>query len=107
MQRACALALLNNGQTIISNPGNSNDDRAAIGIIRDCGADVTDQDGQLVVISDGKVRPQPIMHCGESGLSVRMFTPIIALADTPARLTGEGSLLNRPMDVFENVLPQL
>ena len=38
MQRACAAALLNEGETIISNPGKSNDDLSALGIIKDLGA---------------------------------------------------------------------
>ncbi len=38
MQRACALALLHKGKTIIHNPGNSNDDRAAVDIIQSLGA---------------------------------------------------------------------
>jgi 3-phosphoshikimate 1-carboxyvinyltransferase len=33
MQRACAAALLNKGTTVIKNPGHSNDDIAAIGVI--------------------------------------------------------------------------
>ena len=38
------------------------------------------------------------VNCDESGLSIRMFTPIIALADKEITINGEGSLLNRPMD---------
>ncbi|MBS1654358.1 MAG: 3-phosphoshikimate 1-carboxyvinyltransferase, partial [Bacteroidetes bacterium] len=38
MQRACAAALLKNGKTVIQNPGHSNDDKAAIEIIKALGA---------------------------------------------------------------------
>jgi 3-phosphoshikimate 1-carboxyvinyltransferase len=41
MQRACAAALLNEGETIINNPGNSNDDLAALDVIQKLGATVT------------------------------------------------------------------
>ena len=41
MQRACALALLHEGETVINNPGKSNDDLAALQIIKDLGAQVT------------------------------------------------------------------
>ena len=41
MQRACAAALLNPGETVIHNPGKSNDDLAALQIIKDLGAEVT------------------------------------------------------------------
>ena len=38
MQRACALALLASGETILKNPGKSNDDLAALDIIQKLGA---------------------------------------------------------------------
>jgi 3-phosphoshikimate 1-carboxyvinyltransferase len=47
------------------------------------------------------------IHCGESGLSIRMFTPIAALAKKPVEITGEGSLTGRPMDFFDTILPKL
>ena len=50
MQRACAAALLHDGETIINNPGKSNDDIAAIGIIKNLGAEVADQaNGSLLI----------------------------------------------------------
>ena len=36
-----------------------------------------------------------------------MFTPIAALSDQPITLTGTGSLLTRPMDFFDEILPKL
>ncbi len=57
MQRACAAALLRAGETIIRHPGHSNDDKAALGVIRDLGAEVTDlADGSVRVYSNG-VKP--------------------------------------------------
>ncbi len=48
MQRACAASLLRVGETIIRHPGHSNDDKAALGVIRDLGAEVNDlEDGSL------------------------------------------------------------
>jgi 3-phosphoshikimate 1-carboxyvinyltransferase len=47
------------------------------------------------------------VNCGESGLGLRMFAPIIGLSGKTVRVTGEGSLLNRPMDFFDKVFPQL
>lgn len=107
MQRACALGLMNNGSTTISNPGMSNDDKAAQEIIRQCGASLFRENAMLRIESDGVINPVETIHCGESGLSVRMFTPIVAIGKSLTMLTGEGSLLTRPMKVFENILPQL
>jgi 3-phosphoshikimate 1-carboxyvinyltransferase len=107
MQRACAAALLSNGQTIILNPGHSNDDKAAIEIIKALGADVVVRDDQIIFSSFGVIPRTTEINCGESGLAIRMFTPIIALSDKEITINGEGSLLSRPMDFFDKVLPQL
>jgi len=105
MQRACAAALVRKGESIILNPGTSNDDKAALDIIQRLGATVTIQDNRLQVRSNCV---QPINHtidCGESGLSIRMFTPIAALSNQPITITGKGSLVTRPMHFFDEVLP--
>ncbi len=110
MQRACAAALLRTGETIIHHPGYSNDDKAALGVIRDLGAEVSAQaDGSLRVISKGVGHASAGLevNCGESGLGLRMFAPIIALSGQTIRVKGEGSLLTRPMDFFDEIFPQL
>ena len=43
----------------------------------------------------------------KSGLSIRMFTPIVALSDKEITINGQGSLVTRPMDFFDEILPQL
>src|SRR5207342_2026790 len=44
---------------------------------------------------------------GEAGLGIRMFTPIVAISENEMLINGEGSLLTRPMDFFDEVLPEL
>jgi 3-phosphoshikimate 1-carboxyvinyltransferase len=125
MQRACAAAFLRTGETIIRHPGHSNDDKAALGVIRDLGAEVTNlPDGSLRVRSEGAAavgatgptgasggdgdEAEPLeVNCGESGLGLRMFAPIFALSGRTIRVKGEGSLLKRPMDFFDAVFPEL
>ncbi len=108
MQRACAAALLAKGTTIIRNPGKSNDDIAALQIIKNLGATVLeDENKDLIIKSEGVMPVADGIHCGESGLSIRMFTPIASLAGVPLNITGEGSLAVRPMDFFDEVLPAL
>ena len=107
MQRACAAALLHHGESIIHHPGHSNDDRAAVELIQQMGATVSVEGDKLVVTSTG-VRPKGNeVNCGESGLGIRMFAPVISLSDQEITINGEGSLLKRPMDFFDEVLPQL
>ncbi len=107
MQRACAAALLHTGETIIHNPGNSNDDLAALDVISKLGAVITrNDDATITIISEGVQPVAETINCGESGLGIRMFTPLAALAAQHVRITGSGSLLTRPMDFFDIVLPQ-
>jgi 3-phosphoshikimate 1-carboxyvinyltransferase len=107
MQRACAAALLHQGTTIIHNPGRSNDDLCALQIIQQLGATVADSGSQILVLGNGVVPVGNLIHCGESGLGVRMFTPIAALSSQEINITGSGSLLTRPLNLFDEVLPQL
>jgi 3-phosphoshikimate 1-carboxyvinyltransferase len=107
MQRACAAALLHVGQTIIQNPGTSNDDQAAIKMIQDLGATVEFVNDTMVVNSKGIQPLSSGVNCGESGLGIRMFTPVAALSSEPITINGKGSLLTRPMDFFDEVLPQV
>jgi 3-phosphoshikimate 1-carboxyvinyltransferase len=108
MQRACAAALLNDGTTIIINSGKSNDDLAALEVIKVLGATVTAVDNnQLSICSNGIHPVNNEMNCGESGLGVRMFAPIAALSKEPIVISGTGSLLTRPMNFFDEIFPQL
>jgi 3-phosphoshikimate 1-carboxyvinyltransferase len=113
MQRACAAALIHIGKTIIHNPGHSNDDLAALDVIQKLGAIVEIEKprnekgntGSIIVNSNGVKPIGPSMNCGESGLGIRMFTPIAALSNELISIEGKGSLVKRPMHFFDEILP--
>ena len=107
MQRACAAALIRKGKTVLSNPGISNDDKAALNIIRQLGATYEVNGDKIVIDSSGVNAVGDNIDCNESGLSIRMFTSIAALSDKKITVKGSGSLAKRPMDFFDEVLPQL
>ncbi|MBM3923140.1 MAG: 3-phosphoshikimate 1-carboxyvinyltransferase [Sphingomonadales bacterium] len=108
MQRACAAALIRKGETRLYHPGHSADDKAAIEVIEAMGATVQKQDDHYLIKSNGLVAKKPLLvHCGESGLGMRMFTPIAACLSEPVTLDGHGSLHDRPMGFFDQVLPPL
>ncbi len=111
MQRACAAALLHQGETVLHHPGHSQDDLAAKAVIRALGADVQETNGDLHIRSAGYPASLPEsaeeIDCGESGLGIRMFTPLAALAEKRLTITGRGSLRYRPMDYFDTWLPRL
>jgi 3-phosphoshikimate 1-carboxyvinyltransferase len=112
MQRALAAALLRNGETVIHNPGTSNDDRAALENIVRLGAEVEGgrqqaAGGRLRIVSNGIHPVSSTLDCGESGLGIRMFTPIAALSAEELTITGSGSLRSRPMNFFDEIFPKL
>lgn len=107
MQRAVAAALLAKGKTTIHNPGLSNDCLAALEVAENLGAMVKRVNEDIEITSRGVQPFYDEINCGESGLGIRMFTPIVALADRAITINGHGSLVTRPMHFFEEVLPQL
>ena len=107
MQRSCAAALLHHGTTYIINPGKSNDDLAALDVIQKLGATVAYEDDCIKVTSQGVNPVGNEINCGESGLGIRMFTPIAATSSKALTINGTGSLVKRPMDFFDEIFPQL
>jgi len=108
MQRACAAALVKKGESIIHNPGISNDDKAALNVIQALGAKVEQlEDGSLKIISNGVSAITNEINNGESGLGIRMFAPLVAMNNKEITINGEGSLLTRPMEFFDEIFPQL
>jgi len=107
MQRACAMALLANGKTTILNAGKSNDDLAALDIIQKLGATIEIANDELNIGSSDFKNKSAEINCGESGLGIRMFAPIVALSSAQITINGTGSLLKRPMNFFDEIFPQL
>ena len=113
MQRACAAALLHDGETEIINPGLSNDDLAALEVIQSLGAVIVKRSANSIVVKGGiapngdEIKDGQIINCGESGLGIRMFAPIAALSSQEITINGTGSLLTRPMNFFDAIFPLL
>nr|HQV07366.1 3-phosphoshikimate 1-carboxyvinyltransferase [Chitinophagaceae bacterium] len=109
MQRALAAALLHKGKTVIQNAGLSDDDKAAIAIIKKLGAEIQIHKNEIEIQSEGF--PQGVLsgqkiklHCDESGLSLRLFAAIAALHHEEIILDGEGSLQKRPIQFIKDAL---
>src|SRR5437763_4246622 len=87
MQRACAAALIKTGKSVLLNPGISADDKAALNIIQQLGATVISGNDKIIITSNGVFPVSNNLDCGESGLSVRMFTSIAALSNQSISIT--------------------
>ena len=99
-QRALAVALLANGKSVLRNMDFCNDTLSALNCIKMLGAKAERTDEHTIVV-EGGVKPQGnLLSVGEAGLSARLFTPIAALCSEPIVISGEGTLLYRPMDMM-------
>ena len=105
-QRAIAAAILSNGESIIHNPSYCDDSLAAMSIAIGLGARVEPQAHELKIIGTGILK-EPKLNCGESGLAIRMFSPIAALYPVEITMVGANSLKKRPMIMIEEALNQL
>jgi 3-phosphoshikimate 1-carboxyvinyltransferase len=105
-QRAIAAALLADGQSIIYNPSYCDDSLAAMSIAVGLGARVEPQVNELK-INGSAILKEPKLNCGESGLAIRMFSPIAALYPSEITMVGANSLKKRPMFMIEEALNQL
>lgn len=129
--RALAAALLSAGVSEIGNPSLCDDGLAAAAVSKALGARI-DVRGALqtsplgpvtgrpcpgipghpgenltfVVSGTGREALRPVegaLDCRESGLTMRMFTPITALIAGQTTLAGSGSLRSRPMEMVESL----
>ncbi|MBE3085905.1 MAG: 3-phosphoshikimate 1-carboxyvinyltransferase [Bacteroidetes bacterium] len=105
-QRSIAAALLAYGQSIIHNPSYCDDSLAAMSIAVGLGARVEPKADELKIIGSGVLK-EPKLNCGESGLAIRMFSPIAALYPAEITMVGANSLKKRPMFMIEEALNQL
>ncbi len=106
-QRAIAAGLLASGTTVIHRPSFCNDSLAAMGMARALGAKVTAESDRITIQPGERAAGIVTLNCGESGLALRMFTPIAAVLSENVILTGEGSLLRRPVTMITEALSQL
>ncbi len=105
-QRAFAAALLANGRSTIINASLCDDSMVALDVIRKLGAKVDARNGNFVITGGFKAQDS-LLHCGESGLVMRMFAPIAALLSEKITFTGAGTLKKRPVQMIEEALVQL
>jgi len=102
-QRAIAAALLAEGESVLEGNGLCDDTRAALAVAEGLGARINLANNTVKI--HGGISPiRTSVSCGESGLCIRMFSPIAALYPGQVTLTAEGSLTKRPLGILEHPL---
>ncbi|KXA97765.1 hypothetical protein AKJ37_02350 [candidate division MSBL1 archaeon SCGC-AAA259I09] len=107
--RLLAISLLADGKSSISNPLLSLDTKATLEAIRFFGADVKNADGGWEVFgTGGDLKPyDKVINVRNSGTTLRFMTAISALSPESVRLTGDKSILRRPMGPLVESLSDL
>lgn len=107
LQRAISIAAMANHTVEIDGYAPSKDVDASIAIAQNMGAEVEIHHQKIIVKGNFSAAKISSIHCGEAGLSARMFASIAALKEEKITITGEGSLLMRPMHMVIDALQQL
>lgn len=94
------------GQSRIKHHGICADVSAALRVCEELGAQIKEEAGEMIVQGKKRLKSR-VLHCGESGLCLRMFSPLAALQKEEICLEAEGSLLKRPVRMIEEGLKQL
>ncbi len=102
--RLLICAALAEGTSIIHGISDSEDMKATLDCITAIGAKYTREGDKITVWgTDPKKRSETILHCRESGSTLRFFIPLCLLSEKTATLTGSDTLLSRPLDVYEEI----
>ena len=98
-QRFVAASLLSKSTTRITNPSFDDDGLSSLSMARALGATIEENEKGLLIT--GGINPiQDFLEAGESGLGIRLFTPITALHHEPLEIRAGGSLTKRPMNML-------
>ncbi len=106
-QRALLSAALAYGKSTIKNVGESDDEQHMLENIGLLSAKVDKIEEGCYSITGTKDQQHTVVkNIGESGLGLRLLTPVLAVKAGSVSLDGKGTLLDRPMGFFDEVLPK-
>lgn len=107
-QRAIVAAALAEGVSVLRGYQPCADSEAAVAAARALGAEVGLRDDVLTIRGIGPLREDlalDTLAVGESGLLTRLMIPILAsLCSGPVTVTGEGTLLGRPLSGANDIM---
>lgn len=106
MIRAVAAGHLSGGTVQINHPSFCEDALASLEIIESLGNQVESGKERIEIKGISRFR-KGVLQCRESGLCIRLFSPVAALLSGWTRLIAEGSLKARPLGPMEKTLHEL
>jgi 3-phosphoshikimate 1-carboxyvinyltransferase len=106
-QRAIIAASLAIGTSTVGNCGMSEDVKHVLKVVEQLGAKIEIVEANSYGISGGKWDNSNELNVGESGLAIRLLTPIVSTQKHKISLSGKGSLLKRSLHFFDENLPKM
>jgi 3-phosphoshikimate 1-carboxyvinyltransferase len=104
LQRVLAIASIADSASEIRKVSWSMDSKTALKLSIKLGCS-TRQSDETLWITPGKPGPGGLVFdCKESGLALHLFSCIAATLERPVKVTGSGTLLNRPIDTLIRIL---
>jgi 3-phosphoshikimate 1-carboxyvinyltransferase len=98
--RAAIVGALAGGLSTIHNYSTGADCASTLDVLRGLGVEIESGAGQLVVHgagADGFGQPAGVLDCGNSGTTMRLIAGAVAPYGIDVTLSGDGSLMKRPM----------
>ncbi|MBR5437613.1 MAG: 3-phosphoshikimate 1-carboxyvinyltransferase [Clostridia bacterium] len=103
--RLLICAGLSEGESVIDNVAWSEDILATLDCLSQMGAEIEKGEASVKIkgVSPEKIKESKSFPARESGSTLRFFIPLALLSDVEHSFTGYGRLMERPMEVYENI----
>ena len=105
--RAFLLSSLSSRTCDVTNALNSYDTAATLNAVKAMGTDVKRMCGKVRITGGELHAPAGIVDADNSGTTMRLFTGIASMFDSPVTITGDASLRTRPMGPLLDALTEM
>lgn len=103
-QRAILCAALAEGTSFILNPGKSKDVLSMLTAVQSLGAEINENEREIQIKGFVLEEKNVLLNIGESGLALRLLTPVCSALGGSYNLSGEASIVRRQHRFFEQYL---
>ncbi len=107
LQRALLMAALSEGETVLENVSWSDDSLTVLHLIQAMGAKTKIEADTISIQKPIQFNPIDSVNISESGLALRMSTPVLAAIFSNFSVTGQHSILQRPQNLLIETLQHL
>jgi len=105
--RAFFLSSMSSKECIITNALNSEDTKATLNAAEATGACVRRSCNRIKILNESLHAPCDVVDAENSGTTMRLFTGIASIFDSPVTITGDASLRSRPMGPLLDALSKM